>query len=146
MSDSGWSTFGVDGTHRYETALVRFRFLLGNDDGTQLFGSGRGDASRHVHPFSQLEEPNDATVGTLDRDQRAGVEHYRPRTLRAHAVSSSVAGPRSALISASTSRRLSIRARSAIASATQALTDGARPSRPRRMQRKACNAVDLRAS
>jgi hypothetical protein len=46
----------------------------------------------------QLRQPDHAPIGPIDGDQGAGVEDYRPRTLRAHAVSSAVAGPSSARI------------------------------------------------
>src|SRR5664280_1757990 len=76
----------------------------------------------------QFQQPNHTPIGPINRDERARVEDYWPRTLRAHAVSSSVAGPISARMSARTSARLSRCARSVIAAATQALTDGARPA------------------
>ena len=86
------------------------------------------DRGWHVDLLGQLEQPDHPAIGSIDGDESAGVEHYRPRTLRAHAVSSSVAGPSSARISARTSARRSRRARSAMAAATQVLTDGARPA------------------
>src|SRR5450759_366796 len=85
-------------------------------------------AGRHMDARCQFQQPNHTPIGPINRDERARVEDYWPRTLRAHAVSSSVAGPISARMSARTSARLSRCARSVIAEATQALTDGARPA------------------
>jgi hypothetical protein len=90
---------------------------------------GLGERSgRHVDILRELQQPDHPPVGSIDRDQGARVEDYRPRTLRAHAVSSSVAGPSSARMSARTFASVSRRARSFIADATHALTEGARPA------------------
>jgi hypothetical protein len=61
----------------------------------------------HVDLFSKFQQPDDSPVGSIDSDQGTRIEDYRPRTLRADAVSSSLAGPSSARISASTSARRS---------------------------------------
>jgi hypothetical protein len=63
--------------------------------------------SGHVDLLGKFQQPDDSPVGPLDSDQGAGIEDYTPRTLRAHAVTSSLAGPSSARISASTSAKLS---------------------------------------
>ncbi len=90
-------------------------------------------AGWHVDVVSQLQQADHPPIGPIDSDEGARVKDYRPRTLRAHLVSSSVAGPSSVRIWARTSARLSRRARSAIAEATHALTEGARRRRqPRR--------------
>lgn len=76
----------------------------------------------------ELDQSADSPVVALESYQRSGVEDYSPKTCRAHASSSSVAGPFSARISASRSASSSRLAFSSIALSTQALTEEARPA------------------
>ena len=107
---------------------------LGGDDSHEAHLPGRisprlsQGARRHVDVLRKLQKPDHTPVGSFDCDESASVEDYRPRTLRAHAVSSSVAGPRLERISLRTSASFSRCALSVIAEATHALSDGARPA------------------
>ena len=76
----------------------------------------------------QLDQSAYSSVVALESHKRAGIEDYSPRTRRAHASSSRVAGPFSACISASSMASSSRRAFSSIAWSTQALTEEARPA------------------
>ena len=88
--------------------------------------SGRGVKQPLIRD-GQLHQPKHEPVVALEGDQRPGVEHYSPRARRAHASWSSVGGPTSALISASSSASAWRLTFSAIAWSTHALRDGASP-------------------
>ncbi len=62
-------------------------------------------AGWHVDVVSQLQQADHPPIGPIDSDEGARVKDYRPRTLRAHLVSSSVAGPSSVRIWARTVRQ-----------------------------------------